>query len=81
MGNPRAVQVKARAVLRQLGHTESEPYREYKDWHIEIRSGLNYVSVWTSAGLVFLSMGGVPVHYKPGPWEQYLDRLFQRGQA
>jgi hypothetical protein len=78
MPNESAIQVKARAVARQLGYSEIEPVREYKDWHIEVRSGSGYVSVWSSAGMVFLSLANVPVFYRPGPWEQYLDRLFQR---
>lgn len=78
VGSAQAVHVKARSVLRQLGHSEGEAHREYKDWHIELRSGLAYVSVWTSSGMVFLSLNGTPVFHRPGPWEQYLDRLFQR---
>jgi hypothetical protein len=78
VSNALAVQVKAKAVLRGLGHQDGDAYREYKDWHIEIRGGLNYVSVWSSAGMVFLAMASVPVFYRPGPWEQYLDRLFLR---
>jgi hypothetical protein len=73
-----ATYVKARSILRQLGYSERDAHREYKDWHIEIRSGLAYVSVWTSRGMVFLSLGSTPVFYRPGPWEQYLDRLFHR---
>ncbi|MGI8826847.1 MAG: hypothetical protein ACR2JC_14625 [Chloroflexota bacterium] len=80
VGNPRAVHVKARAVLRALGHNAADVTREYKDWHIEIRSGAAYVTVWSSAGMVFMSLSSVPVFYRPGPWEQYLDLLFQRGQ-
>lgn len=78
MGNASAIHVKARAVLRQLGHSEGEPYREYADWHIEVRGGSNYLSVWHSAQMVFLSLANVPVFYRPGPWEQYLDLLFRR---
>lgn len=78
MGNAHATYVKARSVLRRLGHAEGEHGREYKDWHIEIRSGLAYLSVWSSAGIVFLSLKDVPVYYRPGPWEQYVDQLFQR---
>ena len=78
MGNPQAVQVKARSILRALGHSEGETHREYKDWHIELRSGLAYISVWSSAGIVFLSLNGTPVFHRPGPWEQYLELLFQR---
>jgi hypothetical protein len=78
MTNPGALHVKAKAVARQLGHSDGEPYREYKDWHIEVRSGTGYVSVWSSAQMVFLSMSNTPVYYQPGPWEQYLERLFQR---
>jgi hypothetical protein len=76
--NPRArsVLVKARAVLRERGHSEGESTREYQDWHIEIRSGANYVTVWWSAGMVFLALAGVPVFMSSGPWESYLDRLF-----
>lgn len=78
MGNSRAVQVKARAVLRHLGHSDGEPPREYSDWHIVVRGGTSYLSVWASAEMVFMSVANVPIYYRPGPWEQYLDRLFQR---
>jgi hypothetical protein len=73
-----AVTVKARAILRDRGHSDGETAREYADWHIDIRSGASFISVWTSGGMVFLALSGVPVFYKPGPWEQYLDRLFHR---
>lgn len=73
-----AISVKARAVVRELGHAETEPVREYKDWHIEIRGSASYVSVWTSAGMVFLSLSNIPVFFRPGPWEEYLNRLFHR---
>lgn len=76
--NSKATYVKARSILRQLGYSDGDAHREYKDWHIEIRSGLAYVSVWTSAGMVFLCLGGTTVFYRPGLWEQYLDRLFHR---
>jgi len=79
--NSNATYVKARSILRRLGYSDGDAHREYKDWHIEIRSGLAYVSVWTSHGMVFLSLGKSPVFYRPGPWEQYLDRLFQRAAA
>ena len=78
MGNALAVQIKAKAVLRQLGHSDGEPRREYKDWHIEIRGGVAFVTVWSSARMVFLAMSDVPVFYLPGPWETYLERLFQK---
>ncbi|HCG01530.1 MAG TPA: hypothetical protein DEV93_13410 [Chloroflexi bacterium] len=78
MANPKSIQVKARKVVRELGWSEGEPAREYKDWHIEIRQGTSYVSVWNSSGMVFLSMAGTPVFYRSGAWEQYLERLFQR---
>jgi hypothetical protein len=78
MGDQRALQVKARAVLRQLGHSEGDPLREYKDWHIDVRSGASYLSIWHSGCIVFLSMANVPVYYQPGEWETYLERLFQR---
>ena len=81
MGNPRAVQVKARSVVRDLGYSHGDVGREYKDWHIEVRSGLAYLSVWWSASMVFLSLSNTPVFYRPGPWEQYLDRLFHRATA
>jgi hypothetical protein len=74
----KAVHIKARAVLRERGHAEGETSREYTDWHIVIRGGANFISVWWSGAIVFLSMAGVPVYYRPGPWEQYLDRLFHR---
>lgn len=72
--------VKAKAVLRELGHSEGEPAREYKDWHIDVRSGQAWVSVWSSDGMVFLSLSNKPVFYQPGPWEQHLDRLFHRSK-
>jgi hypothetical protein len=75
------VHLKARAVLRQFGHSDGDPHREYKDWHIEIRGGLAYISVWHSGQMVFLSLANVPVFHQPGPWEQYLDRLFQRTEG
>jgi hypothetical protein len=75
---PDAVLRKAKSVLRERGHNETDTIREYKDWHIEIRGGGHYVSVWSSAEMVFLSLAGVPVHHRPGPWEQYLDRLYHR---
>ena len=78
MGNEKSVHIKARTVVRELGWSDGDPGREYKDWHIEIRNGPTYVSVWTSAGMVFLAMAGTPVYYRPGPWEQYLERLFQK---
>jgi hypothetical protein len=79
--NSNANYVKARSILRRLGYSDGDAHREYKDWHIEIRSGLAYVSIWTSRGMVFLSLGKTPVFYRPGPWEQYLDRLFHRAGA
>ncbi len=78
MSNAQADLVKARAVLRILGHSNGEHGREYQDWHLEVRGGLSYISIWTSAGMVFLSMSDIPVYFVPGPWEQYLDHLFQR---
>ena len=78
MGNPRAVYVKARAVVRQLGHSDGDPYREYKDWHMDIRAGTAYISIWASGAMVFLSMAGIPVFYQSGDWEDYLERLFQK---
>jgi hypothetical protein len=78
MSKDQALHVKAKAVLRELGHADGEPHREYKDWHIEIRGGLNFVSVWTSSGMVFLSLANKAVFHRPGPWEEYLDRLFHR---
>ncbi|HZU12866.1 MAG TPA: hypothetical protein VFB58_08505 [Chloroflexota bacterium] len=78
MAKPEALLVKARAVVRERGHNDGDTVREYRDWHIEIRAGGHYVTVWTSAGMVFLSLAGVPVFHRPGPWEQYLDRLFHR---
>ena len=78
MTRAHAVHIKARAVLRERGHSEGETSREYADWHIVIRSGASFVSVWWSGSMVFLSMANVPVYHRPGPWEQYLDRLFHR---
>lgn len=76
MGRADAVHIKARAVLRDRGHPDGDGQREYKDWHIEIRSGARYTSVWSSGRMVFLSMANIPVFYQGGQWEAYLDRLF-----
>lgn len=73
-----SVGVKARAVLRRLGYTDSDVQREYKDWHIELRAGTAFVSIWHSGTMVYLSLGNHPVYYRSGPWEVYLDRLFHR---
>jgi hypothetical protein len=73
-----SIHVKARAVARERGYSDGENRREYKDWHIDIRTGSNHVTVWNSSGMVFMSLAGVPVYYRPGPWEAYLDRLFHR---
>lgn len=81
MANSRAVHIKARAILRQLGHAEAESRREYTDWHIDMRAGSSYISIWASGEIVFLSMAGVPVYYRPGPWEEYVERLFQKTEA
>lgn len=78
MANPQAVLVKTRSVLRAAGHSDGEHGREYKDWHIEIHGGLSHVSIWTSTGMVFLSLSEIVVFHRPGPWEQYLDLLFQK---
>ena len=78
MTNPRSILVKANAVVRQLGHTEGEHIREYQDWHIEMRRGTSYVSIWWSGSMVFLALANVPVFHQSGPWEQYLDGLFNR---
>jgi hypothetical protein len=66
---------KARDVVRQLGHSETESCRVFKDWHIELRVGAGHVSVWTSEGIVYLTMLEKPVYYRPGPWEEHLSRL------
>lgn len=80
-GKAEAVLVKARAVVRQLGRADDgDLYREYRDWHLEVRAGTYFVSIWSSAAMVFLSMANRPVYYQPGPWEQYLERLFQKTQ-
>jgi len=68
---------KARDVVRRLGHSESDSCRVFKDWHIELRVGTGHVSVWTSAGIVYLTMMEKPVYHRPGPWEDYLSRLQQ----
>lgn len=81
MGNQSAILIKAKAVLRQRGHSDGEPRREYVDWHIEIRGGAGFVSVWASARMVFLSMANAPVYYHPGSWEQHLDRLFHLAES
>lgn len=82
MGKPEAVHVKARAVIRRLGRADDvDLYREYADWHIEIRAGMSFISVWSSGGMVFMSLLNRPIYYHPGPWEDYLDRLFQKTRA
>lgn len=73
-----AIHLKARAVLLERGHSDGETLREYADWHIDVRSGANFISIWASGAMVFLSLAGVPVFHRAGPWEQYLDRLFHR---
>ncbi len=78
MTRPDAILRKARSVLRERGHNETDTVREYQDWHIVIRAGGHYVSIWSSGEMVFLSLAGVPVYHRPGPWQQYLDRLFHR---
>lgn len=69
------VYYKTRDVVRRLGHSETESCRVYKDWHIELRVGAGHVSVWTSDGLVFLTMLEKPVYYRAGVWEERLSRL------
>ncbi|HZT97634.1 MAG TPA: hypothetical protein VFB34_12440 [Chloroflexota bacterium] len=66
---------KVRDVVRRRGHAESDSCRVFKDWHIELRVGSGHVSVWTSEGIVFLTMSEIPVHHTPGSWEDHLDRL------
>jgi len=78
VSNANALLVKARAVARRLGHSDSEAQREYQDWHLTVRMGMSYVSVWNSSGIVFLSIAGTPVYHRAGPWEQYLELLFRR---
>lgn len=69
------VYYKVRDVVRQRGHSETESCRIYKDWHVELRVGSGHVSVWTSAGMVYLTMLERPVYYRSGPWEEHLSRL------
>jgi hypothetical protein len=78
VADARSVQVKARAVLRGLGHAEGDVRREYADWHFEVRGSSSWVSLYSFGRLVFFSLAGTPLLYHPGPWEQYLERLFQR---
>lgn len=78
MDNPVDIYYKAREVVRRLGHSESESCRVFKDWHIELRVGSGHVSVWTSQGIVYLTMLDKPVYYRPGLWEEHLSRLHQR---
>lgn len=66
---------KIRDVVRQIGHSETETCRVFKDWHIELRLGSGHASVWTSQGMVYLTMLEKPVFYKPGLWEEHLARL------
>lgn len=66
---------KVREVVRQRGHSESESCRVFKDWHVELRVGSGHVSVWTSTGIVYLTMLEMPVYYQRGPWEEHLSRL------
>jgi hypothetical protein len=75
MSNGAAIYYKTREVVRRLGHSETESCRVFKDWHIELRVGSGHVSVWTSQGLVYLTMLEKPVHYRPGIWEEHLSRL------
>ena len=78
MANARAVQVKARAILRQLGHAEGDVEREFADWHLEVRGSSQWVSVYSFGRIVFFALAGTPLLYHPGPWEHYLERVFQR---
>lgn len=78
MDSGQDIYYKARDVVRRLGHSESDSCRVFKDWHIELRVGTGHVSVWTSSGIVFLTMLEKPVYHRPGPWEDYLSRLQQR---
>jgi hypothetical protein len=71
------VYYKVRDVVRRQGHSESESCRVFKDWHIELRVGVGHVSVWTSQGMVYMTMLDKPVHYLPGAWEEHLARLHQ----
>ncbi len=66
---------KIRDVVRRRGHQESDACRVFKDWHLELRVGSGHVSVWTSEGIVFLTMSEKPVHHRPGQWEEHLSRL------
>lgn len=70
-----AIYYKVRDVVRRLGHAESDSCRVYHDWHIELRLGTGHASVWTSDGIVYLTMLDKMVHYRPGPWEDYLARI------
>lgn len=81
MADARSVQVKARAVLRHLGHADEEIQRNYADWHLEVRGSRHWVSLYHFGRLVFFSLAGTPLLYHPGPWEEYLERLFQRTRA
>jgi DNA-binding IclR family transcriptional regulator len=71
----RAIYYKVRDVVRRLGYSESETCRVFKDWHVELRVGSGHVSVWTSAGVVYLAVLNKTVYYQPGPWEEYVARL------
>ncbi|GEM_PF-2844628 len=77
MGNGEDVYYKVREVVRGRGHSESETCRVYKDWHVELRVGSGHVSVWTSDGIVYLTMLEKPVFYRRGAWEEHLARLHQ----
>jgi len=75
VANGSEIYYKVRDVVRQQGHSETESCRVFKDWHIELRVGSGHVSVWTSQGLVYLTMLDKPVHYRQGVWEEHLARL------
>lgn len=66
---------KVREVVRRAGHSESDSCRVFKDWHLELRVGSGHVSIWTSEGIVYLTMLEKPVFYRSGPWEEHLARL------
>ena len=75
MTDASAIYYKVRDVVRLLGHSETETCRVFKDWHIELRLGAGHASIWTSQGIVFLTMLEKPVYYRPGAWEDHLSRL------
>lgn len=75
MADGSEIYFKVREIVRSRGHSESDTCRVFKDWHVELRVGSGHTSVWTSDGIVYLTMLEKPVYFRPGPWEDHLARL------